>query len=263
MSMPAKMSYWRRDVVTPQSLRQDALSVAAPNKRGTGEAMGYDELVKSIGDNGQGIHPCKQSDFMVKSLRVYDESIQAKKHDWRGHCLGLVVTWLRCKKADEKLLSSGMSFWAPWAESESTSLLGASKKSSEALKHQRTLKLKSESDTVSELEKDGLTLSVDHKIEKSCAVSMGWLALLDTILTESPRFFILGLTREKGGHAVGFMRQWVMIGKSTTTYFFDPNFGEVQANNRSGLEVILKAIDNGTLYKNRYRAKHILYPFSY
>ena len=256
------MSYWRQDVVPPQSLRQDALSVAALNEKGTGD-MGYDKLVKSLGDNGQGIHPCEQGDFMVKSLRVYDDSLKSKKQDWRGQCFGLVVTWLRCKKADEKVLSSGMSFWAPWAESESTSLLGASKKSSEALKHQRTSILKSESETVSEIEKDGLTLSVDHKIEKTCAVSMGWLDLLNTILTESPRFFILGLKRDGGGHAVGFMRQWALIGKSTTTYFFDPNFGEVQANNRAGLEVILKAIDDGTLYKNKYRVKHTLYPFFY
>lgn len=221
--------------------------------------MGYEELVEALGTNGQGVHACSQDDFIS---RTRNYSVSQDESDWRGICRGLVVTWLRCKKADESFLADPNSFWAPWSQGESTSLLGQSKQSTEALGHQHAYNLGSDEETVNTLKEAGLTLSKDEIITKDSPVQMAWLALVTAILSTSPRFFILSLKRDGGGHSVGFVRQWKLIGKSTTTYFFDPNFGEVQANNRSGLETVLVSIDNKTLYNNRYK-KHTLYPFSY
>jgi len=105
-----------------------------------------------------------------------------------------------------------------------------------------------------------LTLSNEEKITKDSAVGMAWLALVSAMLNRAARFFILSLKRDGGGHSVGFVRKWAVFGRTTTIYFFDPNFGEVQVSDRDGLVAVLCAIDDGTLYRNRYD-RHILFPF--
>jgi hypothetical protein len=175
-----------------------------------------------------------------------------------------VATWLLSKKADEALLSgSSTSFWDPWAEQEGTSLLGARKEAKQALDHQRSYRLDGDDHTVQALNTGGLTHASGDQVESQGRVTGNQNTIKNHILTQTSRFFILGLRRDGGGHSVGFMREWKFIGKSTTTYFFDPNFGEVIMFDARGLLATLTAIDDGTLYKNRYMKKHILHPFGY
>jgi hypothetical protein len=99
----------------------------------------------------------------------------------------------------------------------------------------------------------------EKRAEAYQGFSAAGTVLAQLVLTSGCRFFILSIKGTLGGHSVAFHRPWVFFGKSSSCFFFDPNFGEFKLNNQPGIEKCLNAV--ATAYNHGLSTGYRLWGF--
>lgn len=207
--------------------------------------MAYDQIVKDLGTDGEGVFK-------------YDQSVDAGKHSGYGSfkpalvlgegiCRGLVTEWLKCKKADK-----------PFASDSPEALLEKYKTVASGFAEQAAYDAGiADEITYQSLAKDGMELTKGECMESAVlgfAENSRGIGL--RVLGTGSRYFILSLL----GHSFGMFRPWSWWGKSSTIHIFDPNEGEFKVTGLDGVQKALNALRKHA-YPNSYSKGFYLHAF--
>lgn len=222
--------------------------------------MSYQAMCLHISPDGTGVHELSQGQ-RAKASQV---DIQG------GVCRGIVIDWLNYWK------SWNGTFWAEDDKvPESKGLMSDTKMMQSAKVNQVFYsKLNVGRDTMDEGTKGQLSTSgLAHKAGDSLK-SPGtgfdkdrW-TIATHVLSSDSRYFILSIGGEKGkkktaiGHAIGIYRPWVMFGKGTTVYAFDPNIGEFKLEGEKGIAKFLHGLNTIEYASVNFDVNYYLWAFN-
>ncbi len=212
--------------------------------------MSYEAICTAIKGHGSGIYNFGQSSF----LKLVSENRE-------GICRGVCTAWLIAKKNGNDYLKEIVN------PTPSTSLLLTHKSAHNASDFQ-TEYMNSNDDTddapseatLLGLKGGGLGTAGDKKSRSAQSFSSDAEAIGQMVLTSGYRHFILSIKGTLGGHSVAFFRPWVFFGKSSSCFFFDPNFGEFSLQQTEGIKLCLGAV--ATAYDQGLSKSYRLWGFN-
>jgi hypothetical protein len=170
-----------------------------------------------------------------------------------------VVNWLSARYKGENFLAA---FDTP---TESTSLLGESRAALSAAAIQSSAGSVKGVSWVQDMKNDLLKEKMTFDASQSNVIGSLRLAgvgntIGNLVLTGSARFFVVYMTGSEGAHVLGVHRPWSLIGKSSSSYVFDPNYGQFLCNNKTGLAAAIDTI--GGIYGDDVARRYKLYGFT-
>lgn len=197
--------------------------------------MAYDAIVNDLGSDGEGVRQFSQR--VEARSRIGYGSIEPPQEYGGGICRGLVTEWLKCKK-------EGRAF----APDNSEALLEKHKTIATGFMEQTRYKDVGDSMTSQSLKKAGLDKNTADSLENTVlGFAENSYGIADKVLNSDSRYFILSLL----GHSLGVHREWVLFGRSSTVYIYDPNIGELKVTGSAGIKKALEAIRKHT-YPGKY-----------
>lgn len=211
--------------------------------------MSYEVIEKAIGKNGGTHVKFSQSTPIDRWARVHAD----------GMCLGCVVNWLIARHKNENFLAA---FEKP---SESTSLLGETRAALSAAAIQSSAGSVSGVSWVQDMKNDlargSMTFDAGQSnVVGSVRLSGVGVTIANLVLTGSARYFVVYMTGSEGAHVLGVHRPWSLIGKSSSSYVFDPNYGQFQCSNKAGLAAAIDSI--GGIYGDEVARRYRIYGFT-
>lgn len=218
--------------------------------------MNYEEILSRI--VGEGVEEYDQG----------EEAVEAHIDIHNGVCRALVIEWLRAKKDNSD-------FWKGRG-TISEPLLDAANRLKDSVDLQAEYARVNESRflpdaaTLAELEKSNLNYNqgdVTASAQEGFAMELPNdepTKIADQVLSAGSRFFILSVKGNSGAHSIGIHRPYVLIGKSSDAYLFDPNIGEFKVNGKENIRTLLKEV-NSVGYTNSgidLNGSYILWSYS-
>lgn len=184
------------------------------------------------------------------AIQPYDQSEEATRERVNigmGICRGLTVEWLRSKK-------DNVDFWVSRG-TVSEPLLAASNRLVSAAEVQQeysrttTSRFVPDAATLAELAKSSVVYSQD---DVAASAQFGFAVELPDsqpnkiaaqVLESPSRFFILSMAGSSGCHSIGIHRPYALVGKSSHSFLFDPNVGEIEVSGAANLRALLIALE--------------------
>lgn len=210
----------------------------------------YEDICRAIGNDGAGFHEFGQGTL----IKMFTHK------NYRGVCHGHVVNWLIARYDGNDYVGD--------------SEFGERKETTGLLSEHRTATVGNTShelggtswDSQEEHLKQSLRtkgMTYAHGQAQSCdflGPGSKKVTIASGVLTDTARYFYLGITGSKGGHAIGIHRPWALLGKSSKSEVFDPNFGQFNLKNSSGLQTVLTEIER--IYNTKVAKSYELLPFT-
>ncbi|WP_260954585.1 C58 family peptidase [Pseudomonas citri] len=212
--------------------------------------MSYEAICKAVNGHGEGVYNFGQSSFI---------NLVGKNRE--GICRGVCTAWLIAKKNGNDYLKEIVN------PVVTTGLLHGQRTARQASDFQTEYRdVKGDSPdspseaTVSALKTGGLGSLGERKARSHQGFGDDGAAIGQLVLTSGYRYSILSIKGVLGGHSVAFYRPWVLIGKSSSCVFFDPNFGEFKLEGSEGISRCLSAV--ATAYKQGLSTSYRFWGFS-
>lgn len=194
--------------------------------------MSYEAICTKIAGHGAGIYNFGQSSFL---LLVGDNR--------DGICRGVSTAWLIAKKKGNDYLKEIVD---PTLKTgllhEQHTARQASDFQSDYVDISGDTPESPSPATLTALRTGGVGTLASHKAEAFQSFAAAGKSIGEVVLTSSCRYFILSIKGTLGGHSVAFFRPWAFFGKSSSCFFFDPNFGEFSLEGSEGVALCMTAV---------------------
>lgn len=189
--------------------------------------MPYQNIVEAIGSDLQSSTQFSQGEVISKWAQEMD----------RGQCSGHAIDWLIARYDGNDYLAA----YGP--KLESTSLLAEKKSSNSATTIQKMIRGNWRQVAALKLSEKKMVHKPGESSSNSVVnIDVGRDAIANLVLDGTCRYFILYINGTRAAHLIGIHRPWKLIGKSSSSFVFDPNYGQFECKNKMGLKRAMRGI---------------------